>query len=101
MALAKSNNAETKGQSDHEHEGAALKPTRARDGSTGDGQPPARQSEGEHDYGRQGGSIADTGRRTDDPVGAEQVESSAVSGPDAERSRERQQSPESGPSTHR
>ena len=35
-----------------------------------------REGEVQYGYGRHGGSIADTGTRTDDPVGIEQVESS-------------------------
>ena len=44
--------------------------------------PPGEQSHGgregevQYGYGRHGGSIAETGTRTDDPVGIEQVESS-------------------------
>ncbi len=48
-------------------------------------------------YGRQGGSVAGTGTRTDDPVGVEQVESAAVHNPSVEGARDRQGQPPAPP----
>jgi hypothetical protein len=91
MALAKANNEPRRKRGADEPSGDAhLGTSASREGSEGRPQPSERQGEGIRDYGRQGGSIADTGTRTDVPVGIEQAESSALSAPDSERARERQ-----------
>ncbi len=56
-------------------------------------------SKGQRDLGtaRPAGSIEDTGTRTDDPVGTDQAESSAVHNPDAKGARERQGNPPPSP----
>ncbi len=101
MALASQNPEETKKQADdHETEQAALNRSPGRDGTAGESRPDDNRGEGERGYGRQGGSIADTGRRTDDPVGVEQIESARVTKTDPETAREHQQSPGTGSPEH-
>jgi NADH-quinone oxidoreductase subunit E len=65
----------------------------AQDALPGDLPHGGREGEPFSHYGRQGGSVADTGTRTDDPVGTEQVESSAVHKPSAQAARDRQGNP--------
>lgn len=96
MALAHQDPEKTKQDAaDQDRTDAENARVHARQGSRGQPEPSERQGEGIHDYGRQGGSVADTGTRTDDPVGAEQIESSAAGGQDPQRAKERQQSPPS------
>jgi hypothetical protein len=81
---------------------AELAKSASREGSTGSPPPSDRQSEGSRDYGRQGGSIADTGTRTDVPVGVEQVESSRVHNSSPEQATARQgHPPPPGPASER
>ena len=55
-----------------------------------------QQGEALYGYGRNGGSVADTGTRTDVPVGIERAESSALSDPSAQTALERQGDPSKG-----
>jgi NADH-quinone oxidoreductase subunit E len=52
-----------------------------------------REGEPRYQYGRQGGPVADTGKRTNDPVGAEQAESSARHLDSPQATRDRQEGP--------
>lgn len=52
-----------------------------------------REGEPRYHYARQGGPVADTGTRTDDPVGADQVESGARDRSSPEVARDRQKQP--------
>jgi hypothetical protein len=103
MALADRNQERLKAKAaDQPRVEAELAKSTSREGSTGAPQPSERQSEGERGYGRQGGSIADTGTRTDDPVGVEQVESSRVHHHSPEQAAERQgHPPPPGPPSER
>lgn len=60
-----------------------------------------QRGDAQYGYGRSGGSVADTGTRTDVPVGIEQVESSALSPPSQETALERQGDPSKGHDTER
>ena len=60
-----------------------------------------QRGDARYGYGRSGGSVADTGTRTDVPVGIEQVESSAVSPPSQQTALERQGDPPEGHDTER
>jgi len=61
-----------------------------------------REGEPSYQYGRQGGAVASTGTRTDDPVGANQVESGARDRTSPELARDRQEQPPApGPDAER
>jgi hypothetical protein len=103
MALANRDQDQLKGEAgDKARVEAELAKSASREGSTGSPPPTARQSEATRDYGRQGGSIADTGTRTDVPVGVEQVESSRVHSSSPEQAAARQgYPPPPGPPSER
>ena len=59
------------------------------------------RGEAHYGYGRQGGSVADTGTRTDVPVAVEQIESSALADPSPQTAHERQGYPSNGSNADR
>jgi hypothetical protein len=103
MALANRNQDRLKAEAeDRTRVEAELAKSASREGSTGSPSPTERQGEGIRDYGRQGGSIADTGTRTDVPVGVEQIESSRVHNGSPEQAASRQgDPPPPGPASNR